>query len=115
SLRLGGGTVLRFPERRPPTLGPDSVGYRISEAAMVFGGCTATLTDAAAAAGRTVLGDPALTTPRRRQLGRALNQLDAILADGVDRIKTARTGGPRVAGGGGPLPVPQGGPGSCGG
>jgi len=107
SLRLGGGTVLRFPDRRPPTLGPDSVGYRISETAMVFGGCTATLTDAAAAAGRTVLGDPALTTPRRRQLGRALSQLDAILADGVDRIKTARTVCPVVAVGGGAFLVPD--------
>src|SRR5215472_11724838 len=38
SLRLGGGTVLRFPDRRAPTLGPDSVGYRLAETAMVFGG-----------------------------------------------------------------------------
>ncbi|WP_219463723.1 hydantoinase/oxoprolinase N-terminal domain-containing protein, partial [Nonomuraea rhizosphaerae] len=57
AIALGGGTVVRGPERSRPDqagarVGPDSVGYRIAEEALVFGGSTTTLTDAAVAGGR---------------------------------------------------------------
>lgn len=47
SIALGGGSVVRS-----GAVGPDSVGYRIAVEALVFGGGTATLTDAAVAGGR---------------------------------------------------------------
>ena len=51
AIALGGGSVVR-----DGAVGPDSVGYRIAEEALVFGGGTATLTDAAVAGGRLPRG-----------------------------------------------------------
>ena len=39
-------------------MGPDSVGYRIAEKALVFGGDTMTATDVAVRLGMVELGDP---------------------------------------------------------
>ena len=54
SVGIGGGSVVN-----PDTgdVGPRSVGYRLTEEAIVFGGSTLTLTDIAVAAGRIDLGD----------------------------------------------------------
>ncbi|MEV6158916.1 hydantoinase/oxoprolinase family protein [Nonomuraea sp. NPDC052129] len=51
AIALGGGTVVR-PGGAGVRVGPDSVGYRIAEEALVFGGATTTVTDAAVAGGR---------------------------------------------------------------
>jgi len=81
SLPFGGGTVVA-----PGTAIAGSVP---DEQALVFGGETATLIDAAVAAGRVVLGSRALTLRQRRTLAGALAPVDAQLADAVDRIKGA--------------------------
>jgi len=81
SLPFGGGTVVA-----PGTAIAGSVP---DEQALVFGGETATLIDAAVAAGRVVLGSRALTLRQRRTLAGALAPVDAQLADAVDRIKRA--------------------------
>ena len=81
SLPFGGGTVVA-----PGTMIAGSV---LGEQALVFGGETATLIDAAVAAGRVVLGSRALTLRQRRTLAGALAPVDAQLADAVDRIKGA--------------------------
>src|SRR5579872_6638504 len=63
SIALGGGSIVtedgtaRGP--RGPNVGPASVGYRLTEKALVFGGATLTATDAAVAAGVVRIGDPA--------------------------------------------------------
>ena len=54
SLGLGGGTLV---EPSPLVIGPRSVGYRLTEEALVFGGGTLTCTDLAVAAGLLQLGD----------------------------------------------------------
>ncbi|WP_433516433.1 hydantoinase/oxoprolinase N-terminal domain-containing protein [Nonomuraea sp. CA-143628] len=51
AIALGGGTVVRM-GGGGARVGPDSVGYRIAEEALVFGGATTTVTDAAVARGR---------------------------------------------------------------
>ena len=81
SLPFGGGTVVA-----PGTAIAGSVP---DEQALVFGGETATLIDAAVAAGRVVLGSRALTLRQRRTLAGALAPVDAQLADAVERIKRA--------------------------
>ena len=81
SLPFGGGTVVA-----PGTAIAGSVP---DEQALVFGGETATLIDAAVAAGRVVLGSRALTLRQRRTLAGALAPVDALLADAVERIKGA--------------------------
>ena len=52
SLPLGGGTVIHIDELDGSIqVGPDSVGYRLDQEAMAFGGQTITGTDIALAAG----------------------------------------------------------------
>src|SRR5256714_7032866 len=48
SIGLGGGSIV---SEKPLAVGPRSVGYRLTEEALVFGGTTLTATDAAVAAG----------------------------------------------------------------
>jgi N-methylhydantoinase A/oxoprolinase/acetone carboxylase beta subunit len=54
SVGIGGGSLVDI-ERG--TVGPRSVGFRLTEEALVFGGDTVTLTDIGVAAGRIDLGD----------------------------------------------------------
>jgi N-methylhydantoinase A/oxoprolinase/acetone carboxylase beta subunit len=56
ALGLGGGSLARAD---PLRIGPESVGYRLTEAAVVFGGSTFTVTDAAVAASGVEVGEAA--------------------------------------------------------
>src|SRR5215216_1028990 len=56
SFGLGGGSLVR---EDPLRVGPQSVGYRITEEALVFGGDILTTTDVAVAAGVADIGDAA--------------------------------------------------------
>ncbi len=106
TIALGGGTVI-WPQDAGVRIGPRSVGYLLQQEALVFGGSTPTLTDAAAAAGRTLLGDPALAGPHRRALASALAQADVMLADAIDRMKTSREDCALIAVGGGSILIPD--------
>lgn len=102
TIALGGGTIVHA-----GGVGPRSVGYRLGEEALVFGGTTATLTDAGVAAGRLALGDPGAVGPHRERLAVAIATSDETLADAVDRVKTSRDPVPLVAVGGGAPLVPD--------
>ncbi len=106
TIGLGGGTVVGE-EDGEVRLGPRSVGYRLTEEALVFGGPTPTLTDAAVACGRTALGDPALVEGRRGLLEAAMAVGDGLLADAIDRIKVTRGDQPLIVVGGGSVLVPE--------
>lgn len=102
---LGGGTIIN-----PDTgkIGPRSVGYRITEEALVFGGSTLTTTDIAVAAGLVEIGDK----DRVRHLDRALVAkhlagIHAMIEDGVDRMKTSADDTPVIVVGGGAFLVPD--------
>ncbi len=62
SIGVGGGSVV---DPSSGAVGPESVGFRLLDEAIVFGGQTLTLTDVAVAAGRVEIGDRA----RVRHLG----------------------------------------------
>jgi N-methylhydantoinase A/oxoprolinase/acetone carboxylase beta subunit len=104
SLGLGGGTIVR---REPLTIGPASVGYRLTEQALVFGGDVLTVTDVAVAAGLVDLGDckrvaalpPALVEA-------ALARIRVMIEEGVDRMKTDAGEALLIAVGGGSFLVP---------
>jgi N-methylhydantoinase A/oxoprolinase/acetone carboxylase beta subunit len=103
TIALGGGTVVS--EDR---VGPASVGYRIREEALVFGGSTPTLTDAGVAANRfEALGDGRALAAHRPLLTQAIARSDEMLADAIDRVKTSREPVPVVAVGGGAPLVPE--------
>lgn len=111
SIGLGGGTTITG-TAEAPVVGPGSVGHRIREQALAFGGGTATLTDAAIRAGRIKLGtakELALSKDRRRTdlLAAALSQADAALADALDQLVAGRGGQPVVAVGGGAFLLPD--------
>ena len=106
TIALGGGTVIS-PQDAGVQIGPRSVGYLLQQEALVFGGPTPTLTDAAAAAGRALLGDPALARPHRGTLTSALAQADVMLADAIDRMKTSREDCTLIAVGGGSILIPD--------
>ena len=106
AIALGGGSVVHDREG-VASVGPDSVGYRLTERALVFGGDVATLTDAACAAGRARVGDPALVAARRAAFAPALEVADAMLADAIDQVKLVRGAQPLVVVGGGSVLVPD--------
>jgi hypothetical protein len=90
-----------------PVIRPESVGYRLLQEALVFGGGTATLTDSAVATGRADLGDAGRIGGHRELLERAAALADTALTDAIDRIKTAKGARPLVAVGGGSILVPD--------
>src|SRR6185503_1295439 len=101
AIAVGGGSVIT-----DDRVGPRSVGYRLPDEALVFGGATPTLTDAAVAAGRAEIGT-APPQAHHASLMAGLERADIMLADAVDRVKTARGDRPLVVVGGGSILVPD--------
>lgn len=107
SLAIGGGTIIGEADGAV-TLGPGSVGYRLSSEALVFGGAVPTLTDAIVASGRaTGIGDAGRTTGYENLLLRAIAACDAQIEDAVDRVKTSGRELPLIAVGGGSGVIPE--------
>ncbi|GAA3680083.1 hydantoinase/oxoprolinase N-terminal domain-containing protein [Nocardioides ginsengisoli] len=107
AVAIGGGTILSgTPES--PVVGPQSVGYRIRERGLVFGGDTPTLTDAAVAAGRTEIAGHRLSSRKHGELfSAALRESDRCLADAIDSVALGRHDKYLVAVGGGAFLVPD--------
>ena len=102
SLGLGGGSHVTWRDGRP-SVGPTSVGYRILEEAMVFGGDTLTMTDAVVAAGQAELGDPSRVSLSREAARKVLNVAQEMLEESVDRMKPSRDDLPAIIVGGGSI------------
>ncbi|MDE2686355.1 MAG: hydantoinase/oxoprolinase family protein [Chloroflexota bacterium] len=99
SVALGGGTVV---EEDPLRMGPESVGYRLTDRALVFGGDTLTTTDIAVASGRARLGDwRRLGGMKRAVVQRCVAEIEARAESAVDRVKLSRGDMPVVLVGGG--------------
>jgi N-methylhydantoinase A/oxoprolinase/acetone carboxylase beta subunit len=106
AIALGGGSVVTN-GAGGLGVGPNSVGYELLQRALVFGGDTPTLTDAAVATGRARVGQIDPAERLRPLLERAMVRADAMLADAVDRVKTARGDRPLIVVGGGSVLVPD--------
>ncbi|OLT04031.1 hydantoinase subunit beta [Pseudonocardia sp. CNS-004] len=107
SLGLGGGTIVDVARG---VLLADSVGYRITEEALLFGGATATLTDAAATGARAAVAGrelPPLDAATRAALGNALAAAHDRIESAVERMSLGRVGLPLVVVGGGGFLVPD--------
>lgn len=117
AIALGGGTVARS-----EGVGPDSVGYRIVREALVFGGATPTMTDAAVRAGRIpretegwperleaaiLAHEPDMSERIADILQSAVAVADEMIIDAVDRMALGRTDRPLVAVGGGAFLLPD--------
>jgi N-methylhydantoinase A/oxoprolinase/acetone carboxylase beta subunit len=110
SLGLGGGTMVSTAAVKTEpslTIGPASVGYRLTEQALVFGGGVLTVTDIAVAAGLIDLGDRARVAALPAALvDGALARIRTMIEEGVDRMKTDAGETPLIAVGGGSFLVP---------
>jgi N-methylhydantoinase A/oxoprolinase/acetone carboxylase beta subunit len=101
SIGLGGGSLVRL-EGAKPTIGPQSVGFRLPELARVFGGNTLTVSDIAVAAGYASMGDRGRVADLDSAVVRlAVEEIHRLFADGIDRMKTSAQAVPLVLVGGG--------------
>jgi N-methylhydantoinase A/oxoprolinase/acetone carboxylase beta subunit len=101
SFGLGGGSLVR---ENPLAVGPQSVGYRITAEALVFGGDTLTATDVAVAAGVANIGDAARVKVLDSHLVRAtMDRIQEMTDAAVDRMKTSAEPIPVVVVGGGSI------------
>ena len=106
SIGLGGGS--RIHQEDEFRIGPDSVGYHLTEEALVFGGQQMTATDLAVAAGQAQLGDPARVTSLPMSLREAgLAYISRCLADHIDRMKLTADPVPVIVVGGGSILCPE--------
>lgn len=105
SVALGGGTKVT---RDPLSVGPESVGYRLGQEALVFGGEQVTATDIAVAAGLIDIGDKSRVAGLSADfVSRALAVMHDRIAEAVDRMKTDATEIPLLAVGGGAMLIPE--------
>ncbi|NEN04988.1 hydantoinase/oxoprolinase family protein [Diaminobutyricibacter tongyongensis] len=105
SIGIGGGSIVNT---ETAEVGPESVGYRLTTEALVFGGSTLTATDIAVAAGRAAIGDPRLVEHLEPAfVARVLERIAERIAEAVDRMRTSPDPIPVVAVGGGSILLPD--------
>jgi N-methylhydantoinase A/oxoprolinase/acetone carboxylase beta subunit len=103
SLSIGGGT--RVPGAASQSLlDPRRAGDEVAGEALCFGGSTATLTDAAVAAGRAAIGSHAVPAKWAAKLDKWLAESDRLLEAVVDQVRLGADDLPLViVGGGAPI------------
>jgi N-methylhydantoinase A/oxoprolinase/acetone carboxylase beta subunit len=105
SIGLGGGSLV-VEGSNGVTVGPRSVGYRIVEEALIFGGQTLTTTDIVVADGRSTLGDPSRVAQLDKGLiARSKDRIAFMLEDCVERARISPEPLPVIVVGGGSILV----------
>ena len=108
SIGLGGGSIVRQRPDGTVTVGPDSVGYEITQKAKVFGGDVLTATDIAVRLGMADLGDPALVADVPEDLARsALDAIRTLVEDAIDAMKVSSGDSDVILVGGGSIVLPE--------
>ena len=101
ALGLGGGSQVKV-ANGATQVGPRSLGYRLTEQAMVFGGSTLCATDLAVAAGYADIGDRSqVSAIPKRVVESGITRIHRIVSDAVERMKTSVEPLPLVLVGGG--------------
>lgn len=102
SIGLGGGTKVYVDDEQNITIGPDSVGYKITSEALVFGGNTLTTTDVAVALGYANIGDKTKVEHLdKKLLEKIYSMMKSMLEDEIDKMKTSSEPVPVILVGGG--------------
>jgi len=108
SIGLGGGSIVRQKEDGTVTVGPDSVGYQITEKALCFGGDVCTATDIAVRLGMTELGDKTLVAHLDEEFAKkALDAIRALCEDSIDAMKVSSDDVDVILVGGGSIILPE--------
>ena len=108
SIGLGGGSIVRQREDGTVTVGPDSVGYQITEKALCFGGNICTATDIAVRLGMTELGDKTLVQGLDEEFAKkAMDAIRALCEDSIDAMKVSSEDVDVILVGGGSIILPE--------
>lgn len=101
AIGLGGGSIIR---NEGANVGPDSVGFKLTEEALVFGGQTLTATDIAVAAGLAQIGEPKKVAHLNPKfVNAALDRIHDMIDTAVDRMRTSAEPLPIILVGGGSI------------
>ena len=107
SIGLGGGSIVREVGDQV-TVGPDSVGYKITEEARVFGGKQLTTTDIAVRLGLADIGDKTLVEDVPLELAeKAYATIKQMTEEAIDKMKTSSGDVDLILVGGGAIIIPQ--------
>ena len=108
SIGLGGGSIVRVTPDGEVTVGPDSVGYDITNKALVFGGDVITATDVAVRLGMVELGDASLADSIPLEVAKkAMSEIRNLIEDSVDAMKVSNADIELVLVGGGSIILPD--------
>ena len=108
SIGLGGGSIVRQHEDGTVTVGPDSVGYRLTEKALVFGGDTLTATDIAVRLGMADIGDPVKVAHISESLAqKAMAAIRELVEESIDVMKVSSEDVDIILVGGGSILLPE--------
>jgi N-methylhydantoinase A/oxoprolinase/acetone carboxylase beta subunit len=94
AIGLGGGSIVRVKDNEV-AIGPESVGYRLIEVGIAWGGEVLTATDIALAKGVMEIDEPKCKPELAKQkidpylAGRAYEKMVKMLEDAIDRVKTS--------------------------
>jgi N-methylhydantoinase A/oxoprolinase/acetone carboxylase beta subunit len=103
STALGGGSLIK---QNPLTIGPESVGFKLANESMVFGGDQMTATDIAVANGMAEVGDLRLVSNIESSFAEdTINEIQKRVEDVVDQVKISAQPVPVVLVGGGSILV----------
>ena len=101
SIGLGGGSIVV-----DEAIGPESVGFALTERGLVFGGDVLTATDLAVAAGMAEVGDGALVAALDAgEVGARIAAMQSRIGDALDRMKLSKDPEPMIVVGGGSILV----------
>ena len=108
SIGLGGGSIVRQHEDGTVTVGPDSVGYRITEKALVFGVDTLTATDVAVKLKLADIGDKSKVEQLDYETARkAMEAIRSMVEDSIDAMKVSSADIDVILVGGGSIIIPD--------
>lgn len=108
TIGLGGGSIVREGPDGSVTVGPDSVGYQITEKALIFGGDTLTATDIAVRLGMFRLGDPEKVAHIPQTLAeKAMARIRELAEDALDAMKVSSEDVDVILVGGGSIILPE--------
>ena len=103
SIGLGGGTCISADFER---IGPESVGYRLHDEALIFGGRALTASDVAVAAGMAQFGNREYVSHLDGAgVAACIESMQKMLFAAVDRVRTSDTAVPLLVVGGGSILV----------
>ncbi|MDO4266142.1 MAG: hydantoinase/oxoprolinase family protein [Eubacteriales bacterium] len=108
SIGLGGGSIVRKHPDGRVTVGPDSVGYEITEKALVFGGDVMTATDIAVRLGMAEVGDCEKAAGIDEALAKAaMAEMRRMVEDALDAMKVSSEAADVILVGGGSIIIPH--------